>query len=298
MALITCPQCGRSISNMAKSCVHCGFLLVSEHKTICPECGAEIAEDSSACGTCGYPIQETANRCPTYPTQPSEVTGKALGTETNERETHSSVSSPQVSAMPTYDEILQQVKIKHEKTRKKRVIIIVIIAVFLIVVGGIIAVVSVFNGNNMFAGKQKSLREEGTIPATKTVEPIQLTRDNINNYINMRGEYKNGDYHKNLFYYVSTADLEFQAYSTVPGSFDNVEITVRVDLSDKDGQIGENWHIVNSADESKVEFTFKMPSNGQYNSSYSIECNRSTWKLSGNSKLAIVSVSGTYIPNN
>lgn len=134
-----------------------------------------------------------------------------------------------------------------------------------------------------------------SINTTKN-EPIALTTENIGDYISIRGEYKNGDYHSDLFYYTATADLEFQAYSTVSGSFENVEITVRADLSEQRGNL-EDWHLVGSEDEDNVEFTFKLPAKGEYTSSYSIECYRNTWKLSGNSDLEIVSVSGTYIPN-
>ena len=127
---------------------------------------------------------------------------------------------------------------------------------------------------------------------------IELTKDNIGDYITISGEYKNGDYHSTILYYVSTADLDFKAYSTVAGSFSNVEITVRADLSEKTGAIGEKWHMADSEDKSKVEFTFKMPANGDYSTSYGIECDRATWKLSGSAKLEIVSVSGTFTPNN
>lgn len=127
---------------------------------------------------------------------------------------------------------------------------------------------------------------------------IELTKDNIGDYISISGEYKNGDYHSSLLYYISTADLEFKAYSTVAGSFSNVQITVRADLSEKNGSLSEKWHMADSEDKSKVEFTFKMPANGDYSTSYSIECDRATWKLSGSAKLEIVSVSGTFTPNN
>lgn len=32
MALITCPKCGKQISDTAKACIHCGFSLVKEEK--------------------------------------------------------------------------------------------------------------------------------------------------------------------------------------------------------------------------------------------------------------------------
>ena len=44
-------------------------------------------------------------------------------------------------------------------------------------------------------------------------EPITLTTENIGDYISIRGEYKNGDYHAGILFYTSTADLDFQAYA-------------------------------------------------------------------------------------
>jgi len=127
---------------------------------------------------------------------------------------------------------------------------------------------------------------------------IELTKDNIGEYITISGEYKNGDYHSSLFYYISTAELDFKAYSTVAGTFSNVEITVRANLSKEMGALSEKWHMADSEDKSKVQFTFKMPANGNYSTSYSIECDRQTLKLAGAAKLEIVSVSGTFKPNN
>ena len=81
------------------------------------------------------------------------------------------------------------------------------------------------------------------------------------------------------------------------GSFENVEITVRANLKDKEGSLGEQWHLVDSENKDNVEFTFKLPASGEYTSSYSIECDRNTWSLAGNSELEIVAVSGSYTPN-
>lgn len=149
-------------------------------------------------------------------------------------------------------------------------------------------------GNSNNKTKQKVL----STPETTTKKSIRLTTDNIDDYIAIRGEYKNGKYHRDfLDYYISTADIDFQAYSIASGTFDNVEITVNVDLSEKEGALGNKWHLTNS-ESRNVEITFKMPANGEYSSTYSIECDRSTAKLSGSSKLEIVEVSGIFIPNN
>lgn len=57
MAMILCPCCGEQISEHAKKCIHCGYVLLEEPKRTCPECGAEIEENASVCAKCGYPIE-------------------------------------------------------------------------------------------------------------------------------------------------------------------------------------------------------------------------------------------------
>lgn len=49
MALITCPECGKQISSMAKVCPQCGCML-----SICPDCGAVYAGGKESCEQCGY----------------------------------------------------------------------------------------------------------------------------------------------------------------------------------------------------------------------------------------------------
>lgn len=127
-------------------------------------------------------------------------------------------------------------------------------------------------------------------------ETVELTKENIGEYIEIRGEYKNGDYHSGILYYTSTADLDIQAYSIVSGTFDNVKITVKANLKDKGEDIMGKWHLADT-DGDSVTITFSMPSSGTYSSSYSIECIRNTRKLSGTSNLEIIDVSGTYTPS-
>lgn len=35
MALISCPECGKEVSSLAKQCIHCGFPLIDEKENIC-----------------------------------------------------------------------------------------------------------------------------------------------------------------------------------------------------------------------------------------------------------------------
>ena len=41
MALITCPECKKEISDTAKSCPSCGYELKTSEKQLCPNCNIE-----------------------------------------------------------------------------------------------------------------------------------------------------------------------------------------------------------------------------------------------------------------
>lgn len=81
MALISCPSCGKEISDKALTCPGCGYNLSDLHKeekpkpVICEECGAEIPENAAVCPNCGCPIStvmqkknsDTIIKVPTHP---------------------------------------------------------------------------------------------------------------------------------------------------------------------------------------------------------------------------------------
>jgi len=52
MALIKCPECGKSVSDKAAACVHCGFPIASNN---CYECGYNITNTTVDCPNCGAP---------------------------------------------------------------------------------------------------------------------------------------------------------------------------------------------------------------------------------------------------
>lgn len=73
MALITCPSCGKAVSDEAKKCVHCGAELKSDSDdsrkdeeedviATCPDCGGLLYDTSEeACPYCGRPIMSEAD---------------------------------------------------------------------------------------------------------------------------------------------------------------------------------------------------------------------------------------------
>lgn len=67
MAMISCPNCGKQISDRAKACPGCGYVLHKKEKAIeeqpkkivCEECGTEITPDMEVCPNCGCPIEKS-----------------------------------------------------------------------------------------------------------------------------------------------------------------------------------------------------------------------------------------------
>ncbi len=53
MSLISCPECGQSVSSLAEKCVHCGCKI-----NTCSECGTVWAGDKTTCPECGYEVEK------------------------------------------------------------------------------------------------------------------------------------------------------------------------------------------------------------------------------------------------
>lgn len=62
MALISCPSCGKEVSDKALACPGCGYDLSELHKAekpkpvVCEECGTGIPENATVCPNCGCPL--------------------------------------------------------------------------------------------------------------------------------------------------------------------------------------------------------------------------------------------------
>lgn len=59
MALITCSECGKEVSDKATACPNCGAPLNNSHeKKFCKHCGEEIDKDCVVCPKCGKQVEE------------------------------------------------------------------------------------------------------------------------------------------------------------------------------------------------------------------------------------------------
>jgi RNA polymerase subunit RPABC4/transcription elongation factor Spt4 len=88
MALISCPECQKEISDKVKFCPHCGYPLASEFSNDntpkialinCPECQKEISDKVKACPHCGYPLEKGnhSNNSITVKNENKKIGGKS-----------------------------------------------------------------------------------------------------------------------------------------------------------------------------------------------------------------------------
>ena len=79
MAVVQCPECGKDVSNKAKSCVHCGV----EFCKTCSNCGRLFIEDVAFCSTCGNQLnaqaEEVAKAVETVQAVETAETEKTVG---------------------------------------------------------------------------------------------------------------------------------------------------------------------------------------------------------------------------
>ena len=62
MAMISCPNCGKPVSDKAEKCPHCGFELTPATSNLCPECGNPVPEGAAVCPICGCPVDNSPQK--------------------------------------------------------------------------------------------------------------------------------------------------------------------------------------------------------------------------------------------
>lgn len=60
MALISCKECGREVSDKATSCPHCGAPIAESNQNtkFCKHCGERIDKECLICPKCGRQVEE------------------------------------------------------------------------------------------------------------------------------------------------------------------------------------------------------------------------------------------------
>lgn len=91
MALIDCPECGKSVSDKAQKCVSCGHQFFEAEETNnlpeseiaeknCPECGNKLFdENAESCPDCGCPIEYTEEELQIKEQKAAKAKKKRLG---------------------------------------------------------------------------------------------------------------------------------------------------------------------------------------------------------------------------
>ena len=141
---------------------------------------------------------------------------------------------------------------------------------------------------------------------TKVKEPqaIELTKDNITEYIKFDGSFVDGTYTMGVYVNWADAKLEFQTYPIQDGTFSNVEVTL-IATSDNDtftymNDFGNYWHLEDAkeGEDKEIKFTVTLPLDGKFQKTYEVTCSNNTGELEGDCDFIIVSASGEFKPNN
>ena len=133
---------------------------------------------------------------------------------------------------------------------------------------------------------------------TKTPSEVQLTVENINDYLAFEFDYSKVKRESKLGISFGYTDITMRSYAISAGSFSNAEITVEIPLT--------NGWSVSSSDEAYdknndevLVCSFELPVSGEYTDTHELIASMVFSDPDGkNVKYTITSVSGTFIPAN
>ena len=163
----------------------------------------------------------------------------------------------------------------------------------------ILAVIFVFSLTSCGGGGNGSATS--TSNASKEPTPVQLTVDNIKDYVAFEFDYdevkKETVSYFDYSYYLTALNLN--AYTTVDGNFSNLQIQIEVTApftwtfpTDSKGYDSKNDEI--------IYCSFRIPSSGDYSASYKLRADFSYSSMDlkpQRVQYTITSVSGTFTPN-
>ncbi len=124
-------------------------------------------------------------------------------------------------------------------------------------------------------------------------EPILLTPDNIQNYLQFNTFYDNYSSHTNGGILFTYADVTFEVYPKVPGKLSNVNIKVEITFP-------KGWTVTSSdpayipGDAKRMVLSITLPADGKYTTTHNIG-NLMIEKPYTSCSINILSVSGSFI---
>ena len=132
---------------------------------------------------------------------------------------------------------------------------------------------------------------------TKAPAEVELTVDNINEYLAFEFDYSKVERESKIGLSFGYTDLTLSTYAVAAGSFSNAEITVEIPLT--------NGWSVSSGDEAYDEnnsdvlvCTFRIPASGTYTDTHDLIASVVfSDPDSSNIRYTVTAVSGTFIPS-
>lgn len=140
--------------------------------------------------------------------------------------------------------------------------------------------------------------EQPQQPPTSTPSTeVILSTSNIGEYLNIIGTYGEKDYNPEPYLFRDTCEFTIKMYPTATGGFNNVSITLKVDLMD-------DWNVSSSDlafsdNDGYLTTTIKLPAYGEIEETHSLISDDIYSNYDPkNVKIQVVSVSGTFVPAN
>ena len=144
---------------------------------------------------------------------------------------------------------------------------------------------------------EASKEQNKETPIEETPIEVTLSTSNINEYLNISGQYGKIERETKIGISFGYSDFTINVDPTVPGNFYNVSITLKVLLT-------RGWNIASSdpafsENDGYLTTTIKLPANGSKEEIHSLIASMSYGNHNNQDvKIQIVSVSGTFVPAN
>lgn len=169
----------------------------------------------------------------------------------------------------------------------------------LAIIIAVIVAISAILSLTACGGGSSSENSSGSSEEKSENKTVDLNDKNILDYVKFDGSFTNGT-HKTGIVNSAEATLEFQAYPSAVGKFNNVKITLIAKSNDHAftymNDMGNYWHLSDDSEAKNIKFSFDLGIDGKFSKNYSVECLNNTGNLSGSAEFDIVEVSGSFIP--